>query len=956
MSLITGNITEKGRFEFKHKHRKFQGKVEILNDKGDFRAKIKPRLKNITKTQSLDINKEIVDCGCVIVEDENKIYIDTSNCQHGDDCSHILDKTLGCGCVIKCENGEIIQDDTNCILKQTEFKCGCKIEFDQTTNRYFISYCDHDETCNHEKCSHKCPIINTELECGCVIEVKKNEDNTITYKIITTCKIHTNSQALEFECGCEFEILEKDDTKYLKIITICDKHKSHTCDKCKHTCTYDIDSDTWACDCENGKYNTVVKFNDNCEIDIPTDVSSISLGDNYYGTTYDDVCNIVANTNQSKNIISELYILDSANIDKISEYSFNRQNINNKNNYHLIETLHLPESLTQIGAHAFNSTADLTSLIIPNLVKSIGEYAFNACNNLKQLSLSSSLESISNNCFAGCGVLESLIIPSSVTSIGQNAFNGCSKLTSLVLSNGLGYIGQYAFNKCNVLKSLIIPSSVTDIGQYAFSGCNELTSLIFEESSNKELTIGQYAFSGCNELKKVVIPKSVSSFGPYTFENCNKLEEVHVLRRYYGSEQNDVSPFYGAYNNLNKIVISDSSLTIDVTNGNRFNCIFEQKTKGGIKEEYSKNITIQISGLDIKNIESTNDTYIKNTETLAGFLASNLYYEFESIFGENKLKKTPHQTEKSYRHKFVDMYGVDIIDYFGHVKLDSYSTYRLINDEKLYYNKFVNIMHTVANEIETLTLHSDDDTWNKLSTSSPKRFSFGNYKPENLETIELSPNINTFDASAFANLSKVEKITTAKNTENPDSNVNEISIPNSLCKDCVNLTEFRLDLESNKITYSSDVFNGCSNLVTIAIPNLFEFCKSSGSLLNCASLSTIYTTHDYSGTGCGYNPWYNTYDKKTYNPLPENSTLTIQLMNVTEKNYENKLEDFVEYYSQFTLRYNYTKQKDDVWTYLNYTGVTPINIILCDASGKLMHDYKYSITENEYKESMPENE
>ena len=50
------------------------------------------------------------------------------------------------------------------------------------------------------------------------------------------------------------------------------------------------------------------------------------------------------------NVISELYILDSANLTSIDAYTFNRQNIDDEKNnvYHNIETLHLPESLTRI--------------------------------------------------------------------------------------------------------------------------------------------------------------------------------------------------------------------------------------------------------------------------------------------------------------------------------------------------------------------------------------------------------------------------------------------------------------------------------------------------------------------------------------------------------------------------------------------------------------------------------
>ena len=82
---------------------------------------------------------------------------------------------------------------------------------------------------------------------------------------------------------------------------------------------------------------------------------------------------------------------------------------------------------------------------IPDSVTSIGAYAFQDCSRLT-----------------------SVTIPNSVTSIGYGAFLGCSSLTSVTIPDSVISIGDYAFSYCESLTSVTIPNSVTGIGSNAF--------------------------------------------------------------------------------------------------------------------------------------------------------------------------------------------------------------------------------------------------------------------------------------------------------------------------------------------------------------------------------------------------------------------------------------------------------------------------------------------------------
>ena len=180
----------------------------------------------------------------------------------------------------------------------------------------------------------------------------------------------------------------------------------------------------------------------------------------------------------------------------------------------------LPDSVNQIGSQAFYNCTSLALTSLPSGLTSIADSTFYSCTNLALTSLPSGLTSISNAAFYGCTSLAQPELPNSLTTIGSSAFQQCTNLSLTSLPNGVTLINSNAFRGCTNLALTELPNSLTTIGSSAFRDC---TSLALTSLPDGLGSIYSNVFNGCTSLALTSLPDGLTSVGQSAFSGCTNL-------------------------------------------------------------------------------------------------------------------------------------------------------------------------------------------------------------------------------------------------------------------------------------------------------------------------------------------------------------------------------------------------------------------------------------------------
>lgn len=280
-----------------------------------------------------------------------------------------------------------------------------------------------------------------------------------------------------------------------------------------------------------------------------------------------------------------------------------------------VESVILPEGLTQIGASAFSESKIKEIAIGPN-VQTIEGSAFASCGGLISLELPDALTSIGESAFSACTSLTAINIPANVNTIGVSAFFGCTALSSITFSSGsnLSALNDNVFQSCPITK-ILIPASVATISTTAFAGCVALTDVDFEDGCL--LSIMDRYFADC-PIAKVKIPANVTKITYNAFDRLTSLTEVifekgskckEIEGKYQsGNSINNNSSLYSSYGAfyLTSIKSIEIPASVEIIGPNAFR---DTKLESVLFEENSNLTTLTSNGIGNRSMFYSRSSY-----------------------------------------------------------------------------------------------------------------------------------------------------------------------------------------------------------------------------------------------------------------------------------------------------------------------------------------------------------
>ena len=173
--------------------------------------------------------------------------------------------------------------------------------------------------------------------------------------------------------------------------------------------------------------------------------------------------------------------------------------------------------------------ADLTEEDLNGVEKINANFCY-ANTGLESVKLPEGLTEIGQNAFIGCGNLARINFPSTLTKVGGWAFNDCTSLsvfecpstsflcgvTFLSGSANPTYYAHKFYVNGSVVRDVVIPSTVTEVKDNAYVNAYYLTTITVGENVT---SIGASAFSGCNGLTCLTVLATT----PPTLANVNAL-------------------------------------------------------------------------------------------------------------------------------------------------------------------------------------------------------------------------------------------------------------------------------------------------------------------------------------------------------------------------------------------------------------------------------------------------
>lgn len=223
---------------------------------------------------------------------------------------------------------------------------------------------------------------------------------------------------------------------------------------------------------------------------------------------------------------------------------------------YFVETVNLPDTVTQIGAYAFRNAINLREVRLPSYLTLIGVSAFENCHCLEAIELPVTLKTLSASAFKGCSQLTSVTVPASVTALQASLFEDCSNLKEVILPESLATINAKAFQNTNDVLLQVVHGSAAETfalenemrfsymvqqnGDFVYTKDADGVHITRYTGSLRDVEIPAAingdpitsveagAFQNNRRVRRVIIPISVKTVGDWAFSYMDNLEYVQM--------------------------------------------------------------------------------------------------------------------------------------------------------------------------------------------------------------------------------------------------------------------------------------------------------------------------------------------------------------------------------------------------------------------------------------------
>lgn len=144
-------------------------------------------------------------------------------------------------------------------------------------------------------------------------------------------------------------------------------------------------------------------------------------------------------------------------------------------------------------------------------VKSIGKKAFYHNGIITSCTIASGVAHIGLMAFNSCANLKTVILPDTVTDIGNAAFAGCLQLEHFHLGAGIRRLGDGSFNTCSALSQMTYGGTADDLAAVSNTTAIAGINVIYEHNVCSA-TVGVDIISPCTDVLSVTVNGTEQSF------------------------------------------------------------------------------------------------------------------------------------------------------------------------------------------------------------------------------------------------------------------------------------------------------------------------------------------------------------------------------------------------------------------------------------------------------------